>query len=230
MRHAPTLVLAIALAGLAAPASAQQGWAPVVVPADPAPSTKTAAIRAAPSPAMDAFLAPLQLAAQQLKSQPASPVPARAHSPTEPPVPQASPARQYCVNIANAAADARFAWQKKLLADTEKELEKRLAQLDAKTAELQKWVVRRDEFVTKARDNLVLIYSRMRAEAAAAQLVAMDEETAASVLLKLDVRVASLVLNEMDPAQAARLTGIIAGATKSSPSTGSRPGPEDKKS
>ena len=38
-----------------------------------------------------------------------------------------SAARQYCVNIANAAADARFAWQKKTLADTEQELEKRIA-------------------------------------------------------------------------------------------------------
>jgi flagellar motility protein MotE (MotC chaperone) len=230
MRRTATLLLAGALTGLAAPAAAQQGWAPVVVPADPAPPVKTAAIRLAPSPALDAFLTSVQLAAQQSKPSPAEARPVGARDPGEPAAQQASPAQQYCVSIANAAADARFAWQRKLLSEAEKDLEKRLGQLDAKTAELQKWVSRRDEFVTKARDSLVLIYSRMRPDAAAAQLVAMDEETAAAVLLKLDVRVASLVLNEMDPTQAARLTAIISGAARTAPGAASRPSPEDKRS
>ena len=143
---------------------------------------------------------------------------------------QTSAARQYCVNIANAAADARFAWQKKTLADTEQELEKRIALLEEKTAEFQKWVTRRDEFVKKARDNLVLIYTRMRPDAAAMQLTAMDEETASAVLLKLDPRTASLILNEMEPAQAARLTAIIGGAARVAPAGGPRSGPEGKKS
>lgn len=233
MRCAPTrglgLSLGVVLAILASPASAQQGWAPVVVAAEASPPTQTATIRKTPSSAMEAFLAPVQLAAQQQKPAIAEPAPPRARNPAEAPALQTSAARQYCVNIANAAADARFAWQKKMLADTETELEKRIALLDAKTAELQKWVTRRDEFVEKARDNLVLIYSRMRPDAAASQLVAMDEETAAAVLLKLDARVASLVLNEMEPAQAARLTGIINGAAKTAPVGGPRPGPEGKR-
>lgn len=228
MRRAAAFALGLVVAGLAAPAAAQQGWAPVVVAGDAPPPARTSAIGRAKSPAMDAFLAPIQLAAQTPKAAAAEPAPVRARNPAEPAPAPANAARQYCINIASAAADARFAWQTRMLADTEKELEKRLTQLDAKTAELQKWVTRRDEFVAKARDSLVLIYSRMRPEAAASQLVAMDEETAASVLLKLDVRIASLVLNEMEPAQAARLTGIISGATR-----GSRPGApraEDKKS
>jgi flagellar motility protein MotE (MotC chaperone) len=95
---------------------------------------------------------------------------------------------------------------------------------------LQKWVTRRDEFVKKARDNLVLIYSRMRPDAAAMQLTAMDEETAAAVLLKLEPRTASLILNEMEPAQAARLTGMIGGAARTAPAGAPRPGPEEKRS
>jgi flagellar motility protein MotE (MotC chaperone) len=220
--------VSILAAAFASPASAQQGWEPVVAVVDPAPPGPAAAmkpatpkpsLRPAPSPALEAFMAPVHLAAQQPK--PAAPdqpsVPARARKPDEAPAPSTSAARQYCVNIANAAADARFAWQKKALADIEQALEKRVALIDAKAAELQKWVGRRDEFVKKARENLVLIYSRMRPDSAAVQLMAMDEETASSVLLKLDPRIASLILNEMEPAQAARLTTTINGAARVAP-------------
>ena len=61
------------------------------------------------------------------------------------------------------------------------------------------------------------IYARMRPDAAASQLAAMDEETAAAVLTKLNPRNASAILNEMPPARAARLTMTIAGAAKVPP-------------
>src|SRR5438552_16656940 len=89
---------------------------------------------------------------------------------------------------------------------------------------------RSDEFIKKARESLVLIYARMRPDAAAMQLVAMDEETASAVLLKLDANVASKILNEMEPAQAARLTTIISGAAKIAPAGGPQAGPQEKKS
>ena len=203
----------------------------MVARADAVPPNRATTLRRMPSPALDAFMAPAQLAAQQPK-----PAAAEASAsppglkPAEPPPLETNAARQYCVSIANAAADARFAWQKKTLAAAEQELEKRIALLEAKTAELQKWVTRRDEFVKKARDNLVLIYSRMRPDAAAMQLTAMDEETASAVLLKLEPRTASLILNEMEPAQAARLTGLIGGAARTTPAGAQRPGPEEKKS
>ena len=95
---------------------------------------------------------------------------------------------EYCLNIANAAADARFAWQKQTLADIEQKIAKRVELLEAKIAEYQKWLARRDEFSNKAQDNLVTIYARMKPDAAAAQLSAMDEETAAAVLIKLEPR------------------------------------------
>lgn len=138
----------------------------------------------------------------------------------------ASLARQYCANIADVAMDARVAWQKKQLSDIEKELEKRIALLEAKTAEYKQWLARRDEFSRKVQDGLVVIYSRMRPEAAAMQLVSMDEETAAAILVKLDARAASAVLNEMAPAQAARLTTTISGAAKVPASTAARPAGE----
>ena len=84
--------------------------------------------------------------------------------------------------------------------------------LEAKTAEYQKWLARRDEFSKRAQETVVTIYARMKPEAAAAQLVAMDEETAAAVLTKLDPRNASAILSEMEATQAARLAATIAGA------------------
>ena len=141
-----------------------------------------------------------------------------------------APARDYCLNIADAAADARFAWQKKVLAEIEQEIAKRVELLEAKTAEYQRWLARRDEFSKKAQESVVTIYARMRPDAAAAQLVAMDEETAAAVLTKLDPRNASAILNEMDATQAARLTATIGGAANVNLPGKSKPQPGDKKS
>jgi flagellar motility protein MotE (MotC chaperone) len=126
----------------------------------------------------------------------------------------ANVAQQYCFNIADAAKDARYAWQKKTLADIEVELNKRIALLDERTAEYQKWLARRDEFIRNAEENVVKIYAGMKADAAAIQLALMYEESAAAVLAKLSTRNASAILNEMEPAKAAKLTMIITGAAK----------------
>jgi flagellar motility protein MotE (MotC chaperone) len=132
-------------------------------------------------------------------------------------IPEGKLAQQYCINIASAAADARVVWQKKTLADIEQELEKRIAKLEEKAAEYQKWLAKRDEYSKRAQEQLVGIFARMRADAAAAQLAAADEETAAAVLSKLDVRVSSAILAEMEPNQAARLTAIMVGASRIPP-------------
>lgn len=126
----------------------------------------------------------------------------------------ASVAQQYCFNIADAAKDARYAWQKKTLADIEAELKKRIALLDERTAEYQKWLARRDEFIRNAEENVVKIYAGMAADAAAVQLAMMNEEAAAAVLAKLKTRNASAILNVMEPGKAAKLTMIITGAAK----------------
>lgn len=140
------------------------------------------------------------------------------------------PAQQYCINIANAAADARLLWQKQVIAEVEQELDKRIASLEAKTAEYQKWLARRDEYSKKAQEQLVGIFSKMRPDAAAPQLAASDEETAAAVLSKLDTRISSAILSEMEPNQAARLTTIMVGAGKTSPGKSARVGPDGRRS
>jgi len=220
----PAAAGTLALAGTMT-ALAQQGWEPIV-------ST-------GPAPAKAPAVPPVRTAAPKIK--PASLPVAAVETALEPrtmpddqksAVSQARPrstanletgsiagARpdEYCANIANPAADARFAWQKKTLADMEQEITKRIALLEEKTAEYQKWLARRDEFSKKANETVLRIYARMRPDAAAVQLAALDEETAASVLTKLEPRAASLILNEMESAQAVRLTATISGAAKVTP-------------
>jgi flagellar motility protein MotE (MotC chaperone) len=126
--------------------------------------------------------------------------------------PAASPdAAAYCASIVDAAADARHALQMQALAELQAEVEDRIAELEARRAELQEWLARREAFAGKAEENVVAIYARMRPDAAAAQLVAMDEETAAAVLAKLNPRSASAILNEMDAKTAAGLAHVMAG-------------------
>lgn len=245
-RAALHTLIAVALGplgcGAAAPAAiAQQGWAPIVVSAIPDTAEQVVGSQSwapratpkppSPRPSLGAKPALMQIAVQDRPS-PGAAAPAAAPQPAPPRMPVSestafttSAARQFCVNIADAAADAKFAWQKRALTDLQQDIDKRIVLLEAKAAELQKWMSRRDEFSNKARESLVLIYGRMRPDAAAQQLTAMDEETAAAVLNKLDARISSAILNEMEPAQAARLTGIIAGAARTAPK-----GPERKKS
>lgn len=120
----------------------------------------------------------------------------------------------YCTNIADAAADARYALQKEELAKIEKEIENRLKILEAKRSEYEEWLRRRNEVLQKADETIVSIYSRMKPDAAALQLTNMDEEIAAAVIAKLNPRAASSVLNEMEPARAAQLANIITDAPK----------------
>lgn len=123
-------------------------------------------------------------------------------------------AAQYCRNIADAAADARFTRQKEALVAMEKEIEARIAQLEAKRAEYQDWLQRRENFLKKADESLVAVVSQMRPDAAAAQMAAMSEDMAAALLSKLSPRVASAILNEFEPARAARLTSTMVGLSR----------------
>ena len=117
----------------------------------------------------------------------------------------------YCRNIANAAADARYARQADALATLEKQLDDRIAKLEAKRAEYEDWVKKRNDFLDQADASVVAIYSQMRPDAAAAQIAAMDPDGAAAILAKINPRIASAILNEMDAAAAAHLTNVMAG-------------------
>ena len=122
--------------------------------------------------------------------------------------------RKYCENITDAASDARYAWQSGELKKLQADLDDRLKKMVARTLELKAWLERRKAFVQDAQKGLVKIYTGMSPDAAAQQLVAMDEITASALIAQFKPRTASAILNEMKPRSAARLASIIAGAAK----------------
>jgi flagellar motility protein MotE (MotC chaperone) len=133
------------------------------------------------------------------------PAPAAAPSPPE------NEVAQFCSNVVDPAVDARLAWQLKELEKAETKLRERIAEVEAKRAEYEKWIALRDEFLKKAEASMVDIYSRMRPEAAATQIAGMSDETAAAVLAKLNPRNSSAIFNEMDSARAAHLADLLGG-------------------
>jgi flagellar motility protein MotE (MotC chaperone) len=212
-------------------ALAQQGWETTVTGSSLMPrrgatpwATVAASVKpkAVPPSALTAEAAPPADGKAVTKAA-ASPLGKSETSPTK-----GTEAEEYCANIASPAADARFVWQKKVIADMEQEIAKRIAALEEKTADLQKWLARREAFSKKANETLLSIYSRMRPDAAAVQLAGLDEETAAALLIKLEPRKASLILNEMDSSQAIRLSATISGAAKVTPPAPPKTPPEAK--
>ena len=161
-------------------------------------------------------LALLALAAHCEASAATAAPPAPAATATVAPAADAAPqpednASQYCRNIANPAADARYARQVDSLTALEKEIDDRIAKLEAKRAEYEEWVKKREDMMSKADESVVAIYSQMRPAAASQQIAAMDEAAAAAILAKLSPRIASAILNEMDAPTAAHLTNVMAG-------------------
>jgi flagellar motility protein MotE (MotC chaperone) len=135
-------------------------------------------------------------------------------APAEPADAVGGNAQDYCENIADAAADARFARQAEALAALGKEIDDRIAALEARQAEFKEWLAKREEFMRKADESVVAIFTQMRPDAAALQMAVMGDNAAAAILAKLNPRIASAILNEMDPAKAAQLTNTMAGLAK----------------
>ncbi|WP_342633273.1 MotE family protein [Phyllobacterium leguminum] len=120
--------------------------------------------------------------------------------------------QKYCSNITDNAADARYAIQAKELADLRAEVDERVKALEEKRKEYEVWLQRRNEFIAKAQDSLVEIISKMKPDAAAAQLTMIGDEAAAALLLKLSPRTSSVILNEMPAEKSAQLARVIVGA------------------
>ncbi len=145
------------------------------------------------------LLAPLGAGAEALKTTPAA-VPSTT-----------TDAANFCASIRDPAAEARFAWQAEQLKLLEAKLSDTLKKLEARKAELQAMTDRRDAEEKQTEARMTDIFSRMRPDAAALQLAAMDPAMAVSVLGKLPPRAASAVLNEMEASRAAQLAEAMGG-------------------
>jgi flagellar motility protein MotE (MotC chaperone) len=126
--------------------------------------------------------------------------------------------QQYCSNIVDPARDRRYLIQTQELQKLQAGVDERLKALEARKAEYQDWLQRRNDFLQKAEASLVDIYKNMKPDAAAPRLAAVDTNIAAAILMKLTPRQSGLILSEMAADKAAKLTGIISSASDSTTS------------
>lgn len=124
--------------------------------------------------------------------------------------PSARDVQQYCANVAASAEALRLERRRKQLAELEGEIASRLSTLDAKQQELRALLDRLEAFERKTGDALVGLYSRMKPEAAAAQLAQVDDDIAAALMLQLKTKISSAILGEMEASRGAALAKKIA--------------------
>ncbi|EKS43035.1 hypothetical protein H704_01026 [Bartonella bacilliformis Peru38] len=119
---------------------------------------------------------------------------------------------RFCSNIGSQAADARFQLQRQQLQQLRDQISERVKTLEEKQQEYETWLKRRNDFISMAEDSLVEVLSKMRPDAAAAQLALMNSLVAASLVLKLSPKVSSTIMNELPPEKSAELTQILVSA------------------
>ncbi|XUY27192.1 MotE family protein [Agrobacterium sp. rho-8.1] len=121
--------------------------------------------------------------------------------------------QQYCTNIVDQARDQRYLLQKQDLEKLQADVDNRIAVMEARKAEYEDWLKRRNEFMQRAEVNLVNVYKTMKPDAAAPQLEQVDAGLAAAIIMKLPPRQSSLILAEMDAKKAATVASIMSSAT-----------------
>jgi len=148
-------------------------------------------------------------AAQQSPSVRAPETQPGADRPPESPRPSdaelAAIAKTYCSNNTANVTEARLARQRRSLSELEREIDEKSLVLAGLVAEARSWTEKREKLLSAARGALVETFSKMRPEAAAQQLGAMNEEAAVSIIMMLNPRAASAIMNEMGSERAARL-------------------------
>lgn len=123
--------------------------------------------------------------------------------------PALSDAERYCAAIVDPARDARTLHQTEQLQALEAQIDARIDELEAKRAEYQDWLDKRQAFLDSTSPIVLDIYATMRPDAAAAQLAGLDREAAAAILAKLKSRQASAILTEMPAPVAAEVAALI---------------------
>lgn len=121
--------------------------------------------------------------------------------------------QQYCTNIVDQARDQRYLMQKQDLEKLQEDINERVAILEARKAEYEDWLQRRNDFLKQVETNLVEVYKTMKADAAAPQLQELDPGMAAAIIMKLPPRQSGLILSEMNAKKAATVASIMASAT-----------------
>lgn len=120
--------------------------------------------------------------------------------------------QQFCTSIADPARDQRYLLQKQELEKLQADIDQRIAVLEKRRAEYEDWLTQRNAFMKQAEGNLVEIYKKMKADAAAPQLQEINPILAAAIIMKLPARQSSLILSEMEAEKAAMVAAIMSSA------------------
>lgn len=120
--------------------------------------------------------------------------------------------QRFCTNIADPARDQRYLLQKQDLEKLQMQVDERIKTLEARKAEYQDWLTRRDEFMKRAEVGIIDIYKNMKPDAAAPQLEKINPMLAAAIVMKLPPKQSSLIFSEMAPDKVAAIASIMASA------------------
>lgn len=120
--------------------------------------------------------------------------------------------QKFCSNIIDTARDRRYLIQRQELEKLQAGIDDRMKALEARKAEYQDWLKRRDDFLKQADNNLTNIYKNMKPDAAAAALQAVDINVAAAIMMKLSPKQSGLIFAEMKADTAAKITSILSAA------------------
>jgi flagellar motility protein MotE (MotC chaperone) len=120
--------------------------------------------------------------------------------------------QRFCTSIADPARDQRYLLQKQDLEKLQADVNERIKTLEARKAEYQDWLARRNEFMQRAESNVIDIYKNMKPDAAAPQLEKINPMLAAAIIMKLPAKQSSLIFSEMAPDKVAAIAGIMSSA------------------
>ena len=127
--------------------------------------------------------------------------------------------RRYCEATGEIADRARLEQERRELAAVAAEVESRVRALEAAVAEHKAWLEKRTAFRASVQESLVSIYSRMKPEAASAQVAEMESAAAAAILSRMDAKAAGTILAEIDPAKAGRIASVLAAVGQLEPAS-----------
>lgn len=117
----------------------------------------------------------------------------------------------YCKAVQPSLSESLVSWQRQKLTELRTEIEQKLDDLAQRRSELEAAERRQQDASQRVQGNFVAILVKMRPDAAASQLAAMEESAAAALITKMDVRSAGVILNEIPASKAARLAELITG-------------------
>nr|WP_321981462.1 MotE family protein [uncultured Cohaesibacter sp.] len=119
-------------------------------------------------------------------------------------------ANSFCENISDLASEQRYAWQLQNLIALQSDIDERIEKLETLRANVKDWIAKRDKVLSDVKEHIITVYERMRPEAAAERLAAVDDQVAIALLAKMKPRIVSAILNEMDADRASDLTQEMA--------------------